>query len=60
MKHGVYELPTKAIILNGQHFAGCDYTMVQGVTQISEYFHKHNLTFVIACLSVSNLRLHTY
>lgn len=52
MKHGVYEAPAKAIILNAQHFAGCDYTMVQGITQVSEYFLKHNLKFVIACPTV--------
>lgn len=53
MKHGVYEEPAKAIILNAQHFAGCDYTTVQGITQVSEYFNKHNLQFIIVCPSVS-------
>ncbi|XP_067937995.1 sodium-independent sulfate anion transporter-like [Watersipora subatra] len=48
MKHGVYESPPNAIILDASHFSNCDYTMVLGVTQIADYFNKHDLTFVIA------------
>jgi len=48
MKHGVYEKVPKAIVLDASHFADCDYTMVQGVSQIVDYFAKHKLTFVIA------------
>jgi len=51
MKHGVYQAPAKAIILNAQHFAGADYTTIQGITQVSEYFHKHELKFIVACPS---------
>lgn len=53
MKHGVYEKVPKAIVLDASHFADCDYTMVQGVSQIVDYFAKHKLTFVIAGCSVS-------
>ena len=52
MKHGVYQAPAKAIILNATHFAGADYTTIQGVTQVSEYFHKHDLRFIVTCPSV--------
>lgn len=53
MKHGVYEEPAKAIILNAKHFSGTDYSTVQGLAQICEYFNKHKLSFVIACPNVS-------
>ncbi|XP_067928347.1 sodium-independent sulfate anion transporter-like [Watersipora subatra] len=51
MKYGAYKKPATAVILDASHFAGCDYTMVQGVTQVCEYFYKHKLQFVIACAS---------
>jgi len=57
MKHGVYETPPKAVVLNAVHFSNCDYTMVLGVTQLSEYFSKHDLKFAIACCPVSILLL---
>ena len=48
MKHGVYEQPPNAVILYASHFAICDYTMVQGISQLCDYFSKHKLHFVIA------------
>lgn len=53
MKHGVYEKHPKAIVLNAAHYSNCDYTMVQGITQVCDYFAKHDLTLIIACCSVS-------
>lgn len=57
MKYGVYEEPPKAVILNATHLAGTDFSTVQGLTQICEYFIKHGLSFVIACPNVSILLL---
>lgn len=48
MKHGVYEVPNKPVILDASHISNCDYTMVQGISQLCDYFSKHNLQFVIA------------
>lgn len=53
MKYGVYQQPTRAVILNARHLAGTDYSAVQGITQLYEYFTKHNYTLVIACATVS-------
>ena len=52
MKHGVYDESPKAIVLDASHYSNCDYTMVQGITQICDYFNKHNLTFIVAGCSV--------
>jgi len=52
MKHGPYEDPPHAVILNMTHFSGCDHSMVMGITQIVEYFNKHDLLLVLACAPV--------
>ena len=55
LSHAISDEKPKSVILDCTHVSGLDYTTIQGIIELIADFMRNDVTFALACASVSIL-----